>query len=177
MSIDDHIEPRQFSEVFLAELLAVEARRRRQRLEQLLGKLPSRSNRELPEVRRPGGVSLPPAGPAAPIDLNYLVECHEKTKDARKELERVRCFHKGVADPENASGSATQPTAGALRMTNRRQTAKGAALDYFESAKASHKAAEQYRDRRFEAARSLRCRQPRILANPPRPSGNGPRRF
>jgi hypothetical protein len=122
---------KRFSPVFLPELHAVQARRRRYRIEQLLGFLPQVPAR-FPE---PSLVAPDDDAPQVPIavSLETLKEKRQNTETAREELAKVR-------------RSAYKATTGRTKDRNERLNA---ATKFLSAARAWHDEAKLHRDGTF----------------------------
>jgi Patatin-like phospholipase len=132
------LESKQFSGVFLPELLAVEARRRRYRIEQILGKLPTRLE-ELPPLDFSSDETSPATGTlmmqARTVpSLDDLKTMQQAAADARRQMEEDR--------KKNVKADAASP-----------QPVKKAATDFLKAAKDWHRGTKAYRDVQKDAAK------------------------
>src|ERR1019366_3518536 len=155
---DSATDCKQFSRVFLPELQAVQTRRRRYRIERLLGFLPTVPER-LPEVplvplseeQVRAEVAKEEAAPAVLPETLATLENHRKRTDAcRRDLENRR-HPQGPRRERAAVGSAETPKVKPLSPEQERQGRRESAKKLLEAAKAWCNAAERHRDACFQA--------------------------
>ncbi len=124
-----------FSSTFRSELNAVEARRRRYRIEQTLGHLP-----EVPQpLPPPTPIDLPTAA-APPPTLDDLQKKQEEMEQARRKLVEVR------RSPPKDAPAETPPSSSVMEQGGTSGSVADAAREYHQAAREWYDLARCYRD-------------------------------
>lgn len=164
MAETNNAAPMEFSEVYLVELLAVEARRRRHRIEHLVGALPN-----CPSTRPPVDAPSDPAPGLSREEregreslFGELTRHLERTRDARDRLDRARQAAREAPVGEPRPEPTEAPATGGPTPMHPGPPAE-AAEEALKAAKAWHESATLYRDLAF---RELLAFGERLRAGP-----------
>jgi hypothetical protein len=147
---------RQFSSVLRPELIAVEARRRRYRIEQTLGFLP---RVPAPSTKRKTYTASPDG---SQLDVKTLIQHQSETEEKREKLTATRRYPPPATPPKDTTppsqaklGGTSTPPAKPEETSTPSDPLANAAKNYLEAAKDWYTKARQYRDAQLQKFMSL----------------------